>query len=364
MRQARARGSFPRQGLGIAAKARLLLDGSRAHGLPGGDVELTGQEPSTWEARQVTQPVPGVFNADAGGAVQMSPADWERVLTERFAERGWRVKLRCLAAAEVAGALREAVAQDPPAVIVGGGDGTVVSAVSALEGRKTPLGIVPLGTFNTLARELGIPPRWAEAIDVLSNSQVREIDVARVNGRPFLSLCVMGFLANPAFNAGQGLPWWVKAMRTIWVTLRSYVDYPALKVSLETGSGLRGYRTRLMGVANNPFRDEAGLIVPQRLSLDAGQLAIYVSRHADRWAVMRGGLAFLTGRMTDDPDLSIELARGALIEVGRRKWLRLAVDGEVVRESLPLRFTMHPRQLRVLVPAGTDETHENAETGP
>lgn len=300
-----------------------------------------GPSPESWTAQVVV-------NAGSGGAIQSGPEEWERQLVERFAANGWRVQMRMAPAPRVSAALRDAIAADPPVLIVGGGDGTVLSAVSMLAGRRIPLGILPLGTFNTLARDLGTPAGWEAAVDFVTHCPVRDIDVGFVNGRPFLSLCVLGFFAGPAAAPGGGAPWWVKGLRILWASMSSYLDYPALSLEVETGQKTSHHRTRLVGISNNLLRDEAGLIVPQRNSLDGGVLGVYVSKHASRWAVMRGGLAYLAGRMRDDPDLLIETGRSVTIRARFRKSLRLSLDGETLREALPLRFCLKPRALRVL----------------
>lgn len=292
--------------------------------------------------------VPVIVNEESGGSAHAAPDEWEARLAARFQEHGWPVEVHCVAPSAVNAALQAAVAASPPALIVGGGDGTVLSAVAALEGKPLPLGILPMGTFNSLARDLGIPPGWEEAVEALTHrAALRDIDVARVNGRPFLSLCVLGPLAQPAVTESQGRPWWLKALRTLGTVLGSYLNHPAMLLRVETGDVSTVLRTRLAGISNNPFRDEAGLIVPQRQSLDSGLLTLYLSQHASRRAVVRAGLAFVTGRMSSDPDLVIKPARSIRIEVPYRRQLRLAVDGEALTETLPLQFTIHPRQLRV-----------------
>lgn len=324
------------------------------HPSPPPDAATTGREPPPTSAPW--QPPPGsanavqvIVNGDSGSSSLATPDEWNARLTDRFLANGWPVTVRSVPSSEVNAALRTAVAAGPSALIVGGGDGTVLSAVSALQGKPLPLGILPLGTFNTLARDLGLPAAWEEAVDALTRrAAIREIDVARVNGRPFLSLCVIGPLARSAIPEGQGLPWWLKAVRTLGKLLGSYLDHPAMRLQVEASGISSSHRTRLAGISNNPFRDEAGLIVPQRQSLDSGLLTLYLSKHANRRAVMRAGLAFLTGRMSSDPDLLIRPARSIRIDVPYRRRLRLAVDGEPVTETLPLQFTMHPRQLRVL----------------
>jgi len=301
-----------------------------------------------------------IINRDSGTAGSLVKDGDCPGLVRRFAQRDWAADVRIADATTLAATLRAAVRENPEALVVGGGDGTVLAAVAALGDSRVPLGILPLGTFNTLSRDLGLPQNWQAAIGALADAGVRRIDVARVNGRPFLSLCVLGFFASAARDGLGGRPWWMKATRTLWHTFQSYLDYPEMDLHLETGGHTHDERTRFVGIANNPFQDDAGLIVPQRETLDAGELAVYVAAHSTRWGIMRAGMAFLAGRLSRDPDLTIHSAQSARIDVAGRKRLHLLLDGEVIRESLPLRFSIHPRQLSVLAP----QTPGSPESSP
>src|SRR6188508_2124413 len=77
-------------------------------------------------------------------------------------------------------------------VVVGGGDGSVSSAAQALAGSGAALGIMPLGTLNHLARDLGIPATLQESVQVIASGRTRSIDVAEVNGRTFVNNAAIG----------------------------------------------------------------------------------------------------------------------------------------------------------------------------
>lgn len=288
-----------------------------------------------------------LINEDAGSMEHVAKDQWTAALTERLQDQGLNVRLEIAPSVQISGRLRQAVSRRPPALIVGGGDGTILSAVSAIGDRDIPLGIIPMGTFNSLARDLGIPAQWEAAADIITRGRIREIDVAEVNGRPFMSLCIIGFLATPECSKGQGIPWWWKAVRNLRLSVTSYVRYPLLRLSVNTDQVSGCIETRLAAVANNSFRDETGLNVPQRNELDAGKLTIYLSQHSTRLEVMKACLAFLLGRLSEDPNLTMLTATTAAIQIRRRRHVRISLDGEVIRESLPLLFSIHPRQLKV-----------------
>ena len=77
-------------------------------------------------------------------------------------------------------------------LIVGGGDGTISAAASALVGTETRLGILPLGTLNHFARDLGIPTDLDEAAKLIAAGAERRVDVAEMNGRIFINNSAIG----------------------------------------------------------------------------------------------------------------------------------------------------------------------------
>ena len=251
------------------------------------------------------------------------------------------------------GAVRAALRLRPESIIVGGGDGSVATAAGLIAGSDTALGVLPMGTFNLVARDLGIPLDPKAGAAALATARPGRIDVATVNGRPYLCVCILGFYPNLVFarDGERALPWWRKTLGVFRLMFRAFRDYPPLHISVVGDAGAEGrYRSRFAAIVNNPYTDEPGLI-PTRASLDSGNLAVYVGRHRDIRQFILGGLAFIGGRMMEDPNLLSLRGTAFEIDISRRRSLRVMIDGENVRLTPPLRFSITPRHLSVLLPA-------------
>lgn len=124
---------------------------------------------------------------------------WERRVTAIAATAGWHVDfLRTTAHSDVA-RIRERLAVRPATLLLAaGGDGTAAEVISAAVQTRLPVGILPLGTVNAVAAELGLPAAWPAACTYALRSfpRTRAIDVARVNGRTSVLACGIGFDAE------------------------------------------------------------------------------------------------------------------------------------------------------------------------
>src|SRR5205823_5191048 len=89
-------------------------------------------------------------------------------------------------------AIREAVASGADTVVIGGGDGTVRTAAQALAGTRTTLGVLPLGTLNHYARDLGVPTALEDAARALATAEVRAVDVGDLDGSVFVNNSAIG----------------------------------------------------------------------------------------------------------------------------------------------------------------------------
>ncbi len=293
-----------------------------------------------------------LINQQSGTAVDIGPAEVAAQVANAFGNAGCEATVELLEGKEIGDRLRALAARGADAIIVGGGDGTVTTAATILRGTKTALGILPLGTFNLLARDLDIPPEIDEAAATLCRGRRREIDVAEVNGRLILCVCIAGFYPNLAARSREmhTRAWWLKACVVFWETMKAFMHYRSLTVEVGSEGGEEGrdrFRTRFVAVANNKFADLFG-VVPKRSTLDDGHLAAYISEHRSRLGLLRWMLLYLVGKWEDDQDVSVRLARRITLRTRRRKKLRLMIDGELVKESTPLEFTCFPKALTVL----------------
>lgn len=123
--------------------------------------------------------MPVLANAAGGTAARLG----DRLRGEveaAFAGVGVAIALELVDGGAIAS--RAAAVSGEPLVVVGGGDGTLGAAASALAGTGSALGILPLGTRNHLARELGIPADLTGAARVIARGETRRIDLGRING--------------------------------------------------------------------------------------------------------------------------------------------------------------------------------------
>jgi diacylglycerol kinase family enzyme len=237
-------------------------------------------------------------------------------------------------------------------VYVLGGDGTVRSIAALLLGRDVALGIVPLGTANLLARDLGMPLAPEDAIAALAEPTVRRIDVARCNGSPFLCAAMFGLTTDlaRAREAARGLGAWRKLPRLLrkayWILKR----YPFHRVRLHLDAEPVALTTRALAVSNNPLEPRPGL-PPGRASLRTGRLGVYGVREGPLYDLPRLALTLLTGTWLNEPRIFHRVCRSLRIETHRPTHTTVLLDGE--RETLrtPLDFDVLPAALPMLVPA-------------
>lgn len=265
-------------------------------------------------------------------------------------EGGHTVDCTLIAPDKLQGALDAALSDRPDALIVGGGDGTVRSAAIRLIGTDTPLGVLPLGTINRLARDLGMPLATREAAAALADPEVKAIDVAEVNGKPFLCNSVLG--APIRFSterkklrgkpARERLVGYVTALADMMRTRRR------VRVVIDDGDQRHRVRALSMVVSCNGYAEEASLML-RRARLDGGELSAYVSRHASGWGMAQAAVRALLGRIEGDPEV-LRVSSPSLQVRLRRSTATVSNDGEIEVFDTPLIYTIKPRALNVLVP--------------
>lgn len=231
------------------------------------------------------------------------------------------------------------------AVVAAGGDGTVSAVAAGLAGTDLPMGVIPLGTLNHFAKDLGIKDVEA-AIAVMAAGATRRIDVGEVNGRVFINNSSIGVYAELVDRREHeqrhhGRRKSVAMLRAIWATL---MKLPLLHVAIALAGSVFSARTPFVWIGNNeyvPGRFERGM----RPRLDAGQLSIYTLHSTSRWKMIVAFVKALLRRR--DPDLDAQLVERADIITNKRR-VKVAVDGEVIRMTPPLTYRSRPGALVVL----------------
>ena len=245
---------------------------------------------------------------------------------------------------------REAIRRGASIVAAGGGDGTISAVAAALVGTDVALGVLPLGTLNHFAKDLGIPLKLEDAVRTLLTGESTEIDVAEINGRIFLNNSSLGLypriVRQREAQQKRGLPKWIAFLRALSFVARNHSSlYLRLKVD-DARSEFR--KTPFIFVGNNKY-ELAGLQIGKRTSLAGARLWICKAPDATRGGLLRLTLRALAGRLKDR-DLEATEAKEAWIETHVRH-AQVSADGEVLTMAAPLHYKSRPRALKVIVPA-------------
>ncbi len=235
--------------------------------------------------------------------------------------------------------------RDADVVVLAGGDGTVNAALPALMGTGAPLGLLPLGTANDLARSLGLPKEPADAGAVLATGRVRHVDVARVNGHPFVNVAHVGLgvqARDQALNPAAKRRW--RALSYPLSLLRMPGRLRPFRVEVVVDGRHARMRALHLAVGNGRYYG-GGIPVEVGADVADGLLDAYcVPPHGPvglvraAWDVWRGG----------SPGSPVWRETGRAVEVRTRRRRRIIADGEHVAWT-PARFEVIPAALAVVV---------------
>lgn len=245
----------------------------------------------------------------------------------------------------------EKAAGDCEVLVAAGGDGTICCvAEAALKTGKT-LGVIPLGTFNYFAKNLGIPLEPEKAARVLFEGETVRASVLDLDGRLILNNTSIGIHPAVMLKRRQLYRRWGRNQVSAYasVILTAFQPPPRLRVRLATDEGEVTRETPLVMVCSNAFQMEAFALAGKEC-LAEGKFALYVARMAGRMTIFRHGLRTLLRRLRPGVDYEVICTSDVTIETLRHRRFRAAVDGELERLESPLRFRVGEKALCVLKP--------------
>ncbi|HEU0024799.1 MAG TPA: diacylglycerol kinase family protein [Thermoleophilaceae bacterium] len=227
-----------------------------------------------------------------------------------------------------------------------GGDGLLRPLAGALKGRDTALAVIPGGRGNDFARVLGLPKEPGEAAAIAVNGSERLLDVANVDGAPFLGIASLGFdtdanrIANDARLVRGDAVYAYAALRALvaWKPATFAVDIDGQRHEMS------GYS---VAVGNSGAYGGGMRLFPQA-ELDDGELDVLISEHTSKLTFLRSLPKVFKGTHLDSPYAHV--FRGRVIEVSSDRPFVIYADGDPIGAT-PATMTVEPRCLRVIVPA-------------
>lgn len=253
---------------------------------------------------------------------------------------------------ELAQRVEDAASAGSSLIVVGGGDGTLSSIVGSFAYREAVLGLLPLGTGNSFARTLDIPLRLDEAVDVIANGKIADVDLGVVNGEYFANVVTIGLSAEAAHRTPHFLKRLVGPAAYVLTGAGKTLTHAAFACSITTADAESAeaptkidVRTHQIIVASgrffgtSPLRPEA--------HVDDRRIDVFTLAGVNRWrlAQMWASILLRPGKLADTGDF-ISTA-SVLIETEPRK--EIDVDGEI-RGRTPAEFYVAPEALKVMTP--------------
>ncbi len=287
-----------------------------------------------------------IVNADSGAG---HDPDIAARLATLFARAGREAEIVLAdGGGEIAAAVAAALARQSDIIVAGGGDGTLSSVGAALVDSTVALGVLPLGTLNHFAKDLGIPLDVEDAVEMIVHGRPQRIDVGEVNGHIFLNNSSLGLYPDIVRERVRqqrrlGRSKWVAAA---WATLAALRRYTFLKVRLTVDGVESTRRTPFVFIGNNEYRME-GFAIGERAGLQDGRLSIYVAQRPGRLRLLQLALRALFGSLKQARDFQSLLGTDVVVE-SRHKRLRVATDGEITLMTPPLRYRTRPASLAVI----------------
>jgi diacylglycerol kinase family enzyme len=303
-----------------------------------------------------------LLNRTAGTIVCRDGRTIAETIATAFAQHGMIAHLEFLSGAELTAgakrALHQAHQREIDAVAVGGGDGSIATVARVFAESGVPIGILPLGTFNHFAKDLGIPPKIEKAVEVIAAHHAFPVDLGEVNGETFVNNSSIGIypylvVDRKRLREQRRLGKWTAMALATWRTLR---HFPLRRLHIRAGDVAEPYRSPCVFIGNNEYcltGREAG----KRGRLNAGELCVYVARRQSRLALFWLACLSLLGFMDRAQDLRAVKTTEAHITAHTSRIL-VALDGEVAMLRPPLRYRARPNALTVFAPEPVKEARQ------
>jgi diacylglycerol kinase family enzyme len=286
----------------------------------------------------------------------LEPAGLRRL----FQEAGVEAEIHFVPGARIVETARAALGSGVEALVAGGGDGTIRSVAGVLAGGEVPLGVLPVGTLNHFARDLGIPVELPAAARLIAEGPARALDLAEVNGEVFVNNSMLGFYPpvvgvrdRERREKARG-----KWLATLSALLKVLPRHPLLHIRV-TAEGLAvDHQTRFVFVGNNEYEMSA-FTYGARTRFDSGNLYLYIAKSRTRLGLVGLGLLSLFHDLKWTDRFDRICVPGFVIET-RKKSVPVYLDGEVTVLATPLRYRNREHALRVIVPAGATKEGPDA----
>ena len=291
-----------------------------------------------------------VINEKAGTLSQQQNEERLETIREHLKAR---VSPGCLAivpASDVRREVQRLVDEGVDVLVIGGGDGTVSTAASLVGNTEVALAVLGIGTWNHFARDLGVPLDPVEAIRLLDEMKIGQVDLGEVNGHTFInnaSLGIYPLLVREREDKEQNHGWRRWQAQAV-ATFNALRRLPRMRLKVEDDQYTVHRLTPFLFVGNNEYHG-AITIGSTRSSIDGGRLWLCLAHVSGVRAMFRVIWQILVKGFDNADNLETRLVTEITVH-SRSSKMTIAVDGETHRLNTPLKFMVRKKGLRVVVP--------------
>ena len=291
-----------------------------------------------------------ILNKKAGS---VSSAALEEEIREVFAAHKVEADVRLAEGTSIVDLVDEALSSDTDVVVSAGGDGTLKTIAEKLLGKDKPLGIIPLGTINHLARNLGIPLDVKGAIGAIAEGAVEVIDVGEVNGELFTNNAIIGILTYAMYASEHARQngWGnkiVRGLKLVQMLIRLFFKLPLEYFEVKSGDTVIHEKAAFIMVTNNRFSFNM-LNFGDRNGFNSGKLTVYFPRTSGKRELLKLLILVFMNKLDEAKDLDVFDRQSVTVRMKRER-VMVAVDGEFLPLKTPLEFKSSPSVLSVYVP--------------
>lgn len=294
--------------------------------------------------------MPATVLLNRGGGAVADDSEIAGKVAAALAKAGVEAEVELIEGGDCAARCKALAERGDNLVIVGGGDGTISAAASALIGTETKLGILPLGTLNHFARDLAIPADVDEAAALIAKGSVRQVDVAEMNERIFINNSAIGLYPLMVVDRdvqrkrlGRS-----KRLAMLVASIRTLARFNHQRLTLTVNDEKARVDTPLLFVGNNNYRIDLGA-PGQRESVEDGELCVMVMRKKTRTGLIAASIRALFDSSRPDDMAYLDGVERLRVDSGRSQ-LAVSLDGEVVSSAPPLQYRIRKKALRVIAP--------------
>lgn len=296
--------------------------------------------------------IKAVFNRD-GGTFRTTDMDaYCQKAMQVFQSAGHDITCVAVPGRELVAALNSAANEGYEALIAGGGDGTISAAAAIAWRSGLPLGVVPAGTMNLFARSLKLPLDIWQVLDVLAMADIKHVDIATVNGHPYVHQFSAGMHARMVrlrnrmdFASRLG-----KIRASASAALSVMFKPPHFDVAFDiNGDGRSETReVSAISVCNNPVGSNALFFADD---LTTGELGVYLAAPLDTVGVVGLALDLIRGRVSENQSVTAATSKTVRLHFPKhRKGVVCVVDGELMHMPRDVEVKIHPGELKVFAP--------------